>query len=525
MASTVAGEISRALRAMGMELIFGNPGNTELPFLADIVQRYVLSLHDGLAVGAADAYAQVLRRPALVNLHAAPGVGNSMAFLDTALRNRAPLVVTVGEQDRRHRALHPLLSGDIGAMVRPVSKGYLTVDEGRDVVPVLTRAWEIASSRPWGPVVVGLPMDLMETPYEGRDPLPPSQPPIAVSGDVAPVVEALRSATNPVIVAGYEVDIDDAFGELEALADRLQCPIYAEPLASRAPVAADSAHFMGDLLPASAMINASLALHDVVLLVGGALTLYPYTASPLLQGKRVLYLGTDAEVPRLLGIRESLVGPCREGLAALLAKLPPRSGTFRRPRDLGRAGRVARSRATMGAEFVLDSVASLFEEHLVLDEAVSNTPVLKRVGFYRGKDSYLASRSGQMGWALAAAVGAGLARPRTLAVVGDGALLYSPQALWTLAREGIPAKVLVLNNHGYSILRSYSKSFHPALTDAPFLQIPGLDVVGVSRSMGVPAETVKEPGELAPALRELRDSPGPRLLNVEIDPEVPSLFS
>src|ERR687885_2267954 len=103
------------LRSFGMTTVFGNPGSTELPFLKDFPGdfTYILGLHEATALGMAEGYAQGTGRAALVNLHTAPGLGNAMGALVTAYHNKTPLVVTAGQQDRRHVALEPLLSGKL----------------------------------------------------------------------------------------------------------------------------------------------------------------------------------------------------------------------------------------------------------------------------------------------------------------------------------------------------------------------------------------------------------------------------
>jgi benzoylformate decarboxylase len=526
----VARAISDALLAWGAKEMLGNPGTTELPFLEDVQQRYLLTLQDGIAMGAADGLAQVDRSPSIVNLHAAPGLGNAMGYVDSAYRNRSPVVITVGQQDLRHRDMNPLLYGPFPEWVQGRVKWATEVARASDVERVLRQAWATAISPPWGPTLVSLPMNLVEEPWEGgpfSPEAPPSVPPWALPEPwtaLDEIASALGKAERPALVAGYEVDAFGAFDELTALSRRLAAPVVAEPLASRAPVPAGLASFAGDLLPASVLINQVLAPYDVVLLVGSDLILYPFFPAPLLSGKKVLYVGSDPAIPAKLGALAAL-GPLPPTLKRLTAAVPDRGKEYRHPRDFARANRVARARANLGGEYVLDVVKKVFPDHTVIDEAVSNTPNLKATGFYRGKDSYFASRSGQLGWSLAASIGIGLRREKTLVILGDGALMYAPQSLWTLRRYSIPVKVLVLNNHGYAILRSYSKAYHPPLTDSASMQIPSLDVPGLSNALGVPAKSVGGAGELEGALEELRDRPGPALLNVEIDPRVPDLFS
>lgn len=514
--------LSEALRASGESVVFGNPGTTELSFLEGLDLRYVLTLHDGLAVGAADLYSQLTRRPAVVNLHAAPGLANAIGFLASARENRAPLLVTVGQQDRRHWAERPLLYSDLVRLATPVVKGAWEVTSVENLPETLDRAWQLAGRRPYGPTVVSLPMDLMESPSPPLEPFsrlidPPPE------GSLEEIAAILQSSPDPALVAGYQVDLDRVHEPLQDLAQRLGAPIFAEPLASRAPVTSECENFAGDLLPASALINSALGPYDPILLVGADLTLYPYTPSPLLPGKTVLYVGEDPDIGRRRG-RVQVIGALGPILKGLLERVADRGRRFRRPRDLSRAGRIARVRARMGGEFILSRVAEFFSGFTVLDEAVSLTPALKGIGFYRGPDSYFSCRSGQMGWALAASVGAGVAGRPTLAVIGDGAFLYGPSVLATLAREGLGVKILVLNNHGYNILRSYARAFHPSLESWEALQIPPVDIAALSQAFGVPAESVSKPADLDPALRRLRDRDGPALLNVEVDPKPTDLF-
>ena len=519
----VAEALSQLLARQGIREVFGNPGTTELPFLEHLAQRYYLTLHDAIAVGAADGLAQVRRSVAVANLHAAPGLGNSIAFLDSARRNRSPVLVTVGQQDLRHLELEPLLAGDFGSMVAGIVKYFHEVRAPDELAGSVRRAVQRALTPPMGPVLLSLPMNLMESDAE-VGPVEASLDPPAPVEAVGAVAERIRSASSPVLVVGYEVDLFDAFSEVAELAARLGAPVYAEPVCSRAPVSEDLPNFVGDLLPQSAMIGSVLGDHDLVVLVGADFTLYPYSPAPLVPGNRIVYLGSDPSVATKLHC-EHLVGPLRPALAALLKEVPASGRKFRRPPDFARANRVARAAPRMGGEFVVDAVRRAFRGYTVVDESVSLIPTMKSFGFYAGKDSYFSSRSQQLGWGLAAAIGISLERPRTVVVLGDGALEYSVQALWTLARYRLPVKVVVVNNGGYNILKSYAKANHPGLANVEYLSVPGVDLEALATAYGLEARTVDRSQHLDRALIELREETGPALLNVEMDRTVPDLFS
>ena len=160
--TTVREATFEMLRARGMTTVFGNPGSTELPFLADFPAdfRYVLGLHEGAAVGMADGYAQASGRPALVNLHTAPGVGNAMGAIFNAQANKSPLVITAGQQARSLMTLQALLTNrDAARMPHPLVKWSYEPPRAEDVPHALARATHLAALPPKGPVFVSIPMD------------------------------------------------------------------------------------------------------------------------------------------------------------------------------------------------------------------------------------------------------------------------------------------------------------------------------------------------------------------------------
>ncbi|MDY7103511.1 MAG: thiamine pyrophosphate-binding protein, partial [Actinomycetota bacterium] len=154
------------LRSEGVRHVFGNPGSTELPLIDAMATTddigYALALQEASAVAMADGYAQVTRRPALLNLHTSAGLGNAVGNLTNAVLNRTPLVVTAGQQDTRHILADPLLSGDLCGIAAPVSKWTHEVRNADEIGPIMRRAFQDAAAPPRGPVFVSLPMDLFD---------------------------------------------------------------------------------------------------------------------------------------------------------------------------------------------------------------------------------------------------------------------------------------------------------------------------------------------------------------------------
>src|SRR5215217_3658675 len=190
------------LRELGMTTVFGNPGSTELPFLKDFPDdfTYVLALQEASVVGIAEGYAQGIGNASLVNVHTAPGLGNAMGALVTAYHNKTPLVVTAGQQDRRHVALEPLLAGRLVELARPYVKRSNEPARAEDVPGEILRAYHTSMQPPRGPVFVSIPMNDWD---EEVDPLPhrevfhESEPDPDAIGRFAGI---LREARSPAVV-------------------------------------------------------------------------------------------------------------------------------------------------------------------------------------------------------------------------------------------------------------------------------------------------------------------------------------
>src|SRR2546423_5076353 len=150
------------LRRHGMTTIFGNPGSTELPMLADFPDdfRYVLGLQEAVVVGIADGFAQASGRPAFVNLHTAPGVGNAMGAIFNAQANHSPLVITAGQQARSLITLQANLTNrDATRMPHPLVKWSYEPPRAADVPHAIARAIHHATLPPQGPAFVSIPFD------------------------------------------------------------------------------------------------------------------------------------------------------------------------------------------------------------------------------------------------------------------------------------------------------------------------------------------------------------------------------
>ena len=536
------------LRSEGVRHVFGNPGTTELPLVDALAVTddidYVLGLHEQTVVGIADGYAQATGRPAFVNLHATAGLGNAMGALVNATAHAAPMVVTAGNQDVRHLIADPLLGGDLVGLAAPTTKWAHEVRTVGELGIVLRRAFNDAGTGPAGPVFVGLRTSTLDEP--GAPPAPPRsrlQQRTAADG-----IEELASllAQTPLgrlaIVAGDEVATSGAVENVVALAETLGAPVFAAPLHSKAVFPPRHALYAGLLPPAASVTRRRLAGFDRVLYLGGhVFTVYPYTSgSPVPEGVDLVQISADTtQLGRTHPVGLGVAGDIRSTVALLLPVLRDRveasaakdaleSARTRRTAEISqleeqaRAGYAAVPADPLAA--VHGALRAAPADTIVVDESSTANQHVRDLHQWVNPGSFYCNRGGGLGWAMAAAVGVSLGHEReksVLTVVGDGAALYTPQALWSAARERTPVVYLVLDNQQYLILKNNLRFRRgPSVERDRFVAMdlvdPTVDHVALAQSFGVEATRVADAAGVADAADAAFASGRPHVIVVPV---------
>jgi len=224
-------------RAHGMTTIFGNPGSTELPMLADFPRdfTYVLGLQELAVVGMADGFAQATGRPTHVNLHTAPGVGNAVGGIFNAQANKSPLLITAGQQVRPHILIEANLTNrDATLGPQPYVKWAHEPARAQDVPGALARAIYHATLPPRGPAFVSIPMDDWDAEADEERAAAASARvvngrAVADPAALAQLAASLEGARNPVLVAGPDIDASGGWDFAVALAEKQRLPVWAAP--------------------------------------------------------------------------------------------------------------------------------------------------------------------------------------------------------------------------------------------------------------------------------------------------------
>src|SRR5271166_2907392 len=289
------------LKQEGVCVMFGNPGTTELPLMDALAVerdlRYVLALQEAPAMAMADGYAQASGQCAVVNLHAAPGLGNAMGMLYDAQQAGSPILVTAGQHEQRFNFTEPVLWADLPGVARPFVKWSEEVRRLEDLPRAIHRAVKTALAPPMGPVFLSLPRDILTDSAE-LDFGTPSRVALGIRGDLDAIglaAATIATAKSPVIIAGDAVAQGDALQQLVALAEAMGAPVYDEGIASRAVFPASHPLYRGPIIRLPAAIRGMLTQHDLLVSVGGDLfTLsLPGDVESMPEGYPVVHLDTD----------------------------------------------------------------------------------------------------------------------------------------------------------------------------------------------------------------------------------------
>jgi thiamine pyrophosphate-dependent acetolactate synthase large subunit-like protein len=515
-------------RRCAMMTWFGNPGSTEIPLLADLPDdiRYVLALHESAAVGMAAGYAIGTGSPALVSLHTTAGLGNAVSALATARTNRAPLVVLVGQQDRRHLLAEPFLAGRLDGLAGSYPLEVFQPPAAQDVPGCIAQAWHVAGLGS-GPVIVIVPMGDWDE-LAGDLPVPAPAVSAAAAGvgaaDVAAIAALLNAAAAPVLVTGAGADSAATWAALTDLADRLDCPVFQEPFTARAGFPQDHPRFAGFLPAGRAALRAALAPYDAVLVVGAALLRqYHYEPGPLVEpGTATAVISQDPAEVRRSPADIGLVAPLAAAVATLASAVAP--VTARRPAPTGQAeplrARLAERATGMTPEALFARLAPrLAADTIVVEETPSSREALQLMIPARRPLGYVGLAMGGLGFGMPAAIGLRMALPDrpVLAVIGDGSSVYCIQALWSAARYGVGVVFFVMDNGHYLVMDELTRR----RGQIPWPSLSGVSVHGLAAALGVESVCVYTPGQLAEIVESaaagLRDRGRPLLVNVRLE--------
>ena len=542
--------------ADGIHYMFGNPGTSEEGFLDALWDypdlKYILTLQESVAVMAADGYARATQKPALVQIHSTPGLGNAIGALYQAKRGHSPLVVIGGDAGIKYQAMDAQMAGDLVAFAEPVTKWSTMVMEPSSLLRVIRRAIKIAATPPMGPVYVCVPVDILDAPIveEVRPTSFPSTKVLPDEETLKAAADMLASAEKPMIFIGDGVAFSGAQDELTRVAELLGAEVwsadagelnmsYPHPLYQ-----GSTGHMFGyQSLPTTSKGDVNLVSGTYMLP-----EVFPEMGDIFKPGAKVIHIDLDAyEIAKNHPVDLGMVSDPKLTLGKLATELEAVMTSEQKKAAQARKAEIAQAKeANHKSELeadkkVRDSVplhfsrfaeelaAQLPEDAIIFDEALTSSPPLARYFPPTKPGHYFLTRGGSLGVGLPGAIGVKLANPdkTVIGVAGDGGSMYTIQALWSAARHNVDAKFVICNNRSYKLLqlnvlaywqeRGIKKHDFPLSFD---LSKPVLRFDEMARSMGVQGVRVEKPGEIAPAIKQALAHDGPFLIDVVLEADV-----
>lgn len=494
----------------GVKACFANPGTSEMHLVTALDGepriRSVLCLFEGVATGAADGYARVAGTPAMTLLHLGAGYLNAGANIHNAGRANTPMINVIGDHAVPHLKYDAPLTSDIVGLAGPNSRWIKSANKVDQTGTLAAEAYAASFGPKPGPVSLLLPADSawLEGGKLGEQLPVPSLRQVSDSR-IQAAADAIAKASNPVIIMNGTALTEEGLqsaARLRAAGVRVMTDTFYGKMRRGAGVfAPERMQYFAE----GAMDD--LAGSDLMILTGTSapVAFFSYPGKPSLlvpEGCELLDLG-DASTDSA------------ETLSALAAAM--------NAADAAPVETLVQPDAPAGdltAQSVGQSLARHMPENaLVSDDGVSNGLLSYLPTQNAQPHDWMMLTGGAIGQGMPLALGAAIAAPdrKVICLSGDGAGMYTNQALWSMAREGADVTTIVFVNHSYRILNIElyrTGAGNPGPTAKNMLSIggPDIDWVQLSTSLGVPAVEATTAEAFDKALAEAIAAPGPRLI-------------
>ena len=510
---TGARSLVKTLIASGVEACFANPGTSEMHFVAALdaepQMRAVLGLFEGVVTGAADGYARMAQKPACTLLHLGPGLGNGLANLHNARRAHTPVVNIVGEHATYHRHLDAPLTSDIESIASAVSGWVHVSEDARSVAADGARAVAASYGPPGQVATLILPADTAwEGPCRPADPVVPVAPALPSAERVEEIADTLRSAgASSALLLNGSALTEEGVALAGKIAATTGARLFRDTFVSRVSQGTGRGHI--SRLPYFA--------EQVVEVLDGIQHLITVGTKPPVSF--FAYPGKPGELTPDGCTAHCLAEPSEDGRGALAALVDAL--------DAGGAQAAAEAERRpplptggLTPETIAQALAHLLPEHsIVMSEAATAGRSIYGAIRGSGPHDWLDLTGGAIGQGMPAATGAAVACPgrKVISLEADGSGMYTLQALWTQAREGLDVTTVIFSNRRYAILEM---EYHRVGVGAPSprakslfdLSRPDLDWVQLARGMGVDAARATTADEFSRALAQGLNEQGPYLV-------------
>jgi acetolactate synthase-1/2/3 large subunit len=524
------------LRIQGCDRIFTVPGESFLAVLDALRDTpeidVVVCRQEGGVAYMADADGKMTGRPGVAFVTRGPGATNASAGVHVAFQDSTPMILFVGDLDRRDKDREGFQEVDLPAFFAPIAKWAARIDDARRIPEYVARAFRVATAGRPGPVVLAIPEDMLRDEVEAAD--RPVIPPVAEGPDpgaIQALFELLKEAAAPVAIVGGADWSPRAGHHFANFAVRHGIPVAAA-FRRQDAIHNDCAVYAGQLgYGPNPKLQQRIRDADLLLVVGprlGEATTDGYTLiTPDHPGQTLVHVHPD---PNELGSVYHADLPIVADMGEFAEMVDEWNDPELIPFSAGEEAHRewldwSEPKPRKGVKLDLGPVVKAMRDALPADTIVCNgagnfSGWWHRYWRYAGCPSQLAPTSGTMGYGLPASVAAALRfKDRTVVcVAGDGDFLMNGQELATAAMYGADLLVVVVDNSSYGTIRMHQEREYPKRVSATDIHNP--DFVKLVQAYGAKAECVRTTAEFAPALARAMEHKGMRLLHLKTDVEV-----
>ncbi|MEO1264244.1 MAG: thiamine pyrophosphate-binding protein [Pseudomonadota bacterium] len=525
------------LEARGASAIFTVPGESFLAALDGMhtasTIRPIVCRQEGGAAMMADAWGKVTGAPGICFVTRGPGLANAMSGLHVAQQDSTPMILFLGLPASQTEDREAFQEIETKGLLSTYVKWAAVIRDAARIPEYVSRAYHVAMSGRRGPVVLGLPEDMLarDMPEPAPARLPAEVAAAPRPSDMAALTERLAKAERPLVIAGGSGWSSDVRTQLQTFARAQAVPLASsfrtqDFIDNQDPSYAGSVGIGLDKSLADAVRDS-----DLLIAIGsrlgeittGGYTLVdsPYPKQPL------VHVHADPDELGTVYVPEIAINATSASFVAALSELEIRGEVTRRqPRVEALHAAYLRSIAPVDVpgDVALDRVIAQLSEALPDDAIVTNgagnyAAFLNRFYQYRGYPTQLAPTSGSMGYGVPAAIAAKLAHPDrpVVAFAGDGCFMMTSQELATAMQYDLAIVIVVVNNGMYGTIRMHQEREYPAREVATALTNP--DFAKFAESFGAHGETVTRTDGFKPALDRALAAGRAALIELKTDPE------
>jgi acetolactate synthase-1/2/3 large subunit len=519
--------VVHALRAQGVETVFGYPGGAIMPVydaLYDGGVEHLLCRHEQGAAMAAIGYARSTGKTGICIATSGPGATNLITGLADALLDSVPVVAITGQVAAPFIGTDAFQEVDVLGLSLACTKHSFLVESFDDLPRILAEAFEIANSGRPGPVLVDIPKDIQLQQGDLEPWLSTVEAEFALPyAELQQAREMLSHARKPMLYVGGGVGMAQAVPALREFIAATNMPSTVT-LKGLGAVPADHPFYTGMLgMHGTKAANLAVQECDLLLAVGARfddrVTGKLNTFAP---HAKVIHIDIDpAELSKLRQAHVALQGDMNQLLPALQRPLEIADWQNEVAALIAEnAWRYDHPGEAIYAPLLLKQISDRKPQECVVTTDVGQHQMwtAQHMSFTRPENFITSSGLGTMGFGLPAAVGAQIARPNdtVICISGDGSFMMNVQELGTVKRKQLPLKIVLLDNQRLGMVRQWQQMFFAErysetnLSDNP-------DFLTLASAFGIPGQRITRKDQVEAAIDALLNSDGPYLLHVSID--------